>query len=135
MFSGTTGTGIVSTEGSNYDTVLAVYTGDIDDLTTLTLLACTNSLGVNNFLSRLQFAAQPNTNYWLVVNVVNSATGSLALQYGISTNPPPTLDAISNPTPINEDAGLQTIDLSGISGGSTPLTVTPTSGNTALIPH
>jgi len=30
---------------------------------------------------------------------------------------PPTLDAITDPAAINEDAGLQTVDLSGISAG------------------
>ncbi len=53
-------------------------------------------------------------------------------------NDAPTFDAISNPAGINEDAGLQTINLSGVGAGpleSQTLLVTATSSNTALIPH
>ena len=60
------------------------------------------------------------------------------LNFGIEllTNPP-TLDAISNPSAINEGAGQQTIVLTGITAGageSQPLAVTVSSSNTALIP-
>ena len=54
-------------------------------------------------------------------------------------NDPPTLAAIADPPAINEDAGLQTVSLSGISGGMAgegqSLTVTATSNNTGLIPN
>jgi hypothetical protein len=53
-------------------------------------------------------------------------------------NDVPTLDAISNIT-INEDSGVQTVNLTGISGGaaneSQTLTVTATSSNPGLIPN
>jgi hypothetical protein len=52
-------------------------------------------------------------------------------------NQPPTLNAINNLT-INENAGLQTVSLSGITSGATnenqTLTVTAASSNTGLIP-
>jgi len=55
----------------------------------------------------------------------------------LSGNQPPTLNALSDLT-INEDAGLQTVNLSGISSGSAnesqTLTVTASSSNTGLIP-
>ena len=54
-----------------------------------------------------------------------------------ATNSPPTLNALANLT-INENAGLQTVNLSGITSGATnqtqTLTVTATSSNTGLIP-
>jgi len=53
-----------------------------------------------------------------------------------AANDPPTLDPISSPAPINENAGLQTVNLSGISAGggeSQALQVTVSSGNTNLI--
>src|SRR5260370_40244567 len=60
-------------------------------------------------------------------------SGSVALP-----NQPPTLNAIS-PVTINEGAGTQTVNLSGITSGATnenqTLTVTATSGNTSLIPN
>jgi hypothetical protein len=53
-------------------------------------------------------------------------------------NDPPTLDAISDML-VNESAGLQTVNLAGISAGpnesDTPLVVTATSSNTGLIPN
>lgn len=54
----------------------------------------------------------------------------------VVTNKPPTLNSISNPSAINEDAGKQTINLSGITTGgeSQTLKVTATSSNTGLIP-
>jgi hypothetical protein len=56
-----------------------------------------------------------------------------------SVNDQPTLDAITpNPRNILEDAGLQTVNLTGISAGggeSQGLTVTATSNNTGLIPN
>jgi hypothetical protein len=55
-----------------------------------------------------------------------------------STNLLPTLNIIPNLT-VNEDAGIQTVNLSGISSGSLlelqPLTVTATSSNPGLVPH
>lgn len=54
-------------------------------------------------------------------------------------NDPPTLNEIPNPAAFLEDAGPQTVSLSGISTGAPnetqTLTVTATSSNTALIPH
>src|ERR1019366_2146983 len=53
------------------------------------------------------------------------------------TNQPPTLNTLANLT-INESAGLQTVNLSGITSGATneaqTLTVTAASSNPALIP-
>ena len=53
------------------------------------------------------------------------------------TNQPPTLNALANVS-INENAGLQTVNLSGITSGATnevqTLTVTTASSNPALIP-
>ena len=51
---------------------------------------------------------------------------------------PPTLDAIADPAAINEDAALQTVNLSGISAGAgetAVLVVTASSSNPALIPN
>jgi hypothetical protein len=56
-----------------------------------------------------------------------------------AVNDEPTVDVIANPAAINEDAGLQTVNLSGIGSGaaneSQVLTVTATSNNTSLIPN
>jgi len=52
-------------------------------------------------------------------------------------NDPPTLDSISDPAAILEDASAQVVALSGIGGddgGTQTLTVTATSDNTSLVP-
>lgn len=56
----------------------------------------------------------------------------------VRENEAPTIDAISEPAAILEDAGVQTINLFGISAGAgetQPLQVTATSDNPGLIPH
>lgn len=67
-----------------------------------------------------------------------STTTSFALTVN-PVNDTPTLTAITNPAAINEDAGQQTINLSGIGTGASneiqTLTVTAVSSNTSLIPH
>lgn len=54
-------------------------------------------------------------------------------------NQPPTLAAINNPAAILEDAGAQTVQLSGIGDGDSAvqqnLTITATSSNTGVIPN
>ncbi|MEW6305980.1 MAG: tandem-95 repeat protein [Verrucomicrobiota bacterium] len=56
-----------------------------------------------------------------------------------SVNDAPTLDAIANPAPIDEDAGTQTVQLTGISSGPANegqvAVVTAVSDNPAVVPH
>ena len=63
---------------------------------------------------------------------------TLTIDYTLAAaNIPPTLDAIANPAPIDKNAGLQTVNLAGISAGAgetQALQVTATSSNAALIP-
>jgi len=80
--------------------------------------------------------AEPDT-YTVVATIDNgqiSASGTF--QISVVYDDAPTLDPIADPAGINPDAGLQTVELSGISAGggeSQDLTVTATSDNTALI--
>src|SRR5262249_10285958 len=72
----------------------------------------------------------------VATNSAGSANGADA-SFTTTACPPPTLDAIANPAAILEDAGLQTINLTGISAGSgagATIVVSATSNNTALIP-
>ncbi|MEW6305193.1 MAG: putative Ig domain-containing protein [Verrucomicrobiota bacterium] len=54
-------------------------------------------------------------------------------------NLPPTLDAIANPDPVDEDSGPHTVNLTGITSGSAgesqTLVITATSGDTNIISH
>ncbi len=68
--------------------------------------------------------------------VSNTATVNITV---LPENDPPTIGAIANPAAINEDAGQQTVNLTGIGSGAPnetqTLTVTATSSNPALIPN
>ena len=76
---------------------------------------------------------------------VRAHDGSLASASAVAVtvqvaevNDAPSLTAIANPGTINEDAGQQPVNLSGISAGggeSQTLQVTATSNNTSLIPN
>ena len=99
----------------------------------------------------------PNTNGTLTFTPVANGNGTATITvtvndggasnnivtqtFTVTVNPvnqPPTLNALGNLV-INENAGLQTVNLSGISSGATneiqTLTVTAVSSNLALIPN
>jgi hypothetical protein len=89
--------------------------------------------------------ARSGATYYFAATTYNAAglesDYSAELSYTaqvIGGSQPPTLDLIPNLT-INENAGLQTVNLTGISAGAgnaaPSLTVTASSGNTGLIPN
>ena len=93
----------------------------------------------------LTFAPVTNANGSALVTVtVNDGGASnniVTRTFTVTVNPvnqPPTLNPINNLT-LNENAGLQTVTLSGITSGAAnenqTLTVTATSSNTNLIPN
>jgi len=67
------------TEGSNFDTLLAVYTGS--RITNLVLVASDNDSGTNK-TSRLYFQAEAGTNYWVAVDGVDGQSGFYRLNWG-----------------------------------------------------
>jgi hypothetical protein len=78
------------TENSNFDTLLAVYTGT--RVTNLVAVASDNDSGTNK-TSRLSFQATAGTNYWIAVDGVNGRCGFVRLNWG-SPNPGPRFDSI-----------------------------------------
>src|SRR5690606_5177476 len=69
--------------------------------------------------------------------LTDTATVSFTID---AVNDAPTLDAIADPAPVADDAGTQTVNLSGLSEGpanesAQVLTITATSDNPSLIPH
>jgi hypothetical protein len=103
------GTVTVSTAGSSFDTVLAVYTGSaVDGLT----LVASNDDGPNTTTSVVSFAATPGTTYQIAVDGYSGASGSVV----IMLTPPPgsgggvggtTLanDSFARPSPIGPSGG------------------------------
>jgi hypothetical protein len=83
----TNGTMYIDTDGSSFDTVLAVYTGPGDDFSTLVSVACDNNSGLDGRDSRVSFPATTGTIYWIAVDGVNNpstgvpAKGSVSLHF------------------------------------------------------
>jgi hypothetical protein len=75
------GIAFISTEGSTFDTVLAVYVGPGDSFATLVSVACDNNSGSNGITSRVSFPAKLGTPYFVAVDGVNAAKGVVKLNY------------------------------------------------------
>ncbi|MBI4661893.1 MAG: immunoglobulin domain-containing protein [Verrucomicrobia bacterium] len=79
----------VSTEGSDFDTVLAAYSGP-DPLTSfdqLTSVVCDNNSGADQKTSRITFRASKGQSYYVVVDGVNGAQGKVQLAYELVPSP------------------------------------------------
>ncbi len=87
------------------------------------------------------FDFETKPSYYTIRVQTNDGHGGVFAKNLIITidniNDLPTLNAIANPPAVNEDAGLQMVNLSGITAGgeSQPLLVTAASSNPALIPN
>ena len=140
---------------ANFDAGFSDSTGDVLATVRVTSLPANGTLklsggnvSVNQDIPRAQLGNltfDPASNFngstsfgWNGSDGTNFAPSPALVNITITAvNDAPTLNAISDPAAILEDAGLQTVNLSGISAGggeSQTLTVTATSGNTGLIP-
>jgi hypothetical protein len=149
--------GLTINENAGLQTVnlTGITSGSSNEVQTLTVTAVSSNTGLIpnptvNYTS-------PGTNGTLTFTPVANANGSATITVTVNdggasnnivtqtftvtvnaVNQPPTLNAISNLT-INENAGLQTVNLTGVSSGaanqSQALTVTAVSSNTRLIPN
>ncbi len=112
------------------------YGGASRTYTNMVSVGSATSATVSNLSSggTYYFAATAYDTSGIESDYSNEATNTVALP----TNTPPTLNALGN-LAINEDAGAQSVNLSGISSGSASenqtLTVTATSSNTGLVPN
>jgi hypothetical protein len=79
----TNGTLRIDTEGSSFDTVLAVYIGPGDSYATLTNVACDNNSGSNGLTSKVIFQATQGTIYWIAVDGVGNASGTVRLNFAL----------------------------------------------------
>ncbi len=86
------GTALLDTEGSSFDTVLAVYTFDppLIGYAGLIPVACDHNSGTNGLTSRLEFAASKDRTYLVVVDGANGTRGVAHLNYRLltATTPP-----------------------------------------------
>ena len=104
----------------------------------------TNTLSAGNATNMTVSGLVEGNTYYFAATTYNSSgvqsPFSNEVSYSVPTtaNQPPTLNPINNLT-INENAGLQTVNLYGITSGAAnenqTLTVTAASGNTNLVPN
>lgn len=71
----------INTDGSNFDTVLAVYTGPGTDFASLVPKACNNEPG--NGGDRVMFPVQQDEICWIAVDGVGGATGTVKLNMNL----------------------------------------------------
>ena len=74
----TAGNVVIQTEGSNFDTLLAVYTGGF--LTNLARVASSDDISTNQPTSFVTFNAVPNTPYQIAVDGFDGEPGDISLQ-------------------------------------------------------
>ncbi|MDA1274719.1 MAG: immunoglobulin domain-containing protein [Verrucomicrobia bacterium] len=82
-----TGVVRVSTEGSNFDTVLAIYTGPGTSFASLVLVGCDNNSGSDGKTSAVNLRVTKDTQYFVAVDGVGGATGSVKLNYEFAQGP------------------------------------------------
>jgi hypothetical protein len=102
----TNGSAVVTTDGSNFDTLLAVYVGPGDSYATLTNVACDNDSGTNGKTSRVSFSAQAGTIYYIAVDGVNGARGTVKLSYSVGALPSITSQPLSRTAALGKTATL-----------------------------
>ncbi len=137
-----------------------IGTGAANEAQTLTITAKSDNPGLianptvtytsPNATGTLQYTPVANMSGTAQIRVVvrdnggttNSGIDSVVVTFTVtvnSVNDAPTLAAITNPAAIDEDAGQQTVNLSGIGTGAAnetqTLTITATSDNPTLIPN
>jgi hypothetical protein len=76
------GNATINTTGSNFDTLLGVYTGS--SVSSLTLIASNDDSG-GTLQSSVTFAATGGTTYRIAVDGYNGATGSVVLNWVVNT--------------------------------------------------
>ena len=129
------GLATLDTEGSHFDTVLAVYryAPPLTDYAALIPITCDDNHGADGKTSRLQFEALHSEHYFLVIDGVNGARGFAHLNYslepGIHLPRPPVLVQASRP--VTASVGT-TLVLEAFVTGDEPMHYTWFKNNAAL---
>jgi hypothetical protein len=123
----------VDTIGSDFDTVLAIYTGPGTDFASLVPVACDNDSGPDGADSRTTFSVTAGTLYFIAVDGVGGTTGTVFLNYNL--NAAPTISNIADQT-IDENTSTAAITFA-VGDAETPpanLLLTGGSSNSLLVP-
>ena len=92
----------IDTTGSNFKTILGVYTGNGTDFSSLVQVACNVATGTGTNDSRLSFAAAANTTYYVSVDGVDGAYGKVVLNWSLTV--PPSIVAQPNSQAVSPGA-------------------------------
>jgi hypothetical protein len=96
----------LDTEGSTFDTVLAVYTADGPSFADLQPVACDDNSGADGRDSKLTFIAEASVIYFIAIDGVNGASGTVLLNYALLAH--------ANLTPLGRDStGANQLRLTG----------------------
>jgi hypothetical protein len=101
----------LDTEGSSFDTILAVYTATGPGFGNLQPVACDNNSGADGLDSKLIFTAQAGVTYLIAIDGVRGAQGTVRLNYSLLTH--------AMLTPLGRTIeGNNRLRLSGQAGGT-----------------
>src|SRR5207247_2512819 len=76
----------LNTDGSSFDTIVAVYTnlsGTVVDYTNLVEVTCDDDSGTDGMDSRVRFGARSGITYYVVVDGFGGASGTVVLNYNL----------------------------------------------------
>ena len=111
----------LSTEGSNFDTLLGVFSGPADQgFEALTLLACDNDSGEDGKTSRLRVPVKAGQTYYFAVDGVGGRTGVVRLTYQLTLP----MIAVTLPPP-RKDAGVVTLSIPAVLGARYVIQTSP----------
>lgn len=125
----------LNTDGSSFDTVMAVYidNGSNQGYSSLVSVACDNNSGSNGLTSKVMFNVTGNQVYYIQIDGVNGAYGTVHLNY--SLNAAPTISSISAiATSPNTSATSRSFTVSDKETAAGSLQVTAVSSNPNVIP-
>jgi hypothetical protein len=92
---------MVDTRGSSFDTVLAVYIGPGTDFASLTNVACNNDSSPGQLWSQVIFDVTAGTMYYIAVDGVGGASGTVKLNYQVGDP----LEITNQPQAVFQAAG------------------------------
>lgn len=114
----------INTEGSNYDTLLAVYTsaGPLTSYADLIPITCDDNSGANGRTSRVGFTASSDQTYLIVIDGANGAKGIARLNYALQSPSVPSAAPSILESPRSQAGAVgATLALQVVATGRSPL--------------
>ncbi|HZR20857.1 MAG TPA: immunoglobulin domain-containing protein [Verrucomicrobiae bacterium] len=96
----------LNTRGSNFKTILGVYTGNGADFSSLVPVACDVGTDTNGNNGQVSFAATANTTYYISVDGVDGAYGTVVLNWALAVPPAITSQTPSQTLPVGASVTL-----------------------------